>query len=377
MEDKKRVLVIFGGQSSEHEVSRISATSILKNINKEKFEVLMMGITKDGKWLPYNGDIDKIPSGEWEQIAIEGNVKGIGIQSSLLDAMVASSNTVGNLDELGKTQVNGKRIDVVFPVLHGCNGEDGTIQGLFELASMPYVGCGVLGSALGMDKIYAKIMFEKAGIPQADYLYFTRKEIGRDIDNVVSEIEEKFAYPIFVKPSNAGSSVGITKAHDKRELEEALNFAARYDRKVLVEEYINGREVECAVLGNDDPDASTVGEVIPGNEFYDYKAKYIDNSSKIKIPADLPEETIEKIRGYAVKAFKALDCCGLARVDFFVHKESGRVYINEINTMPGFTSISMYPMLWEASGVPYGELIERLINLAVERYEDNTREIDG
>jgi D-alanine-D-alanine ligase len=377
MEDRKRVLVVFGGQSTEHEVSRISATSILKNINKEKFEVLMMGITKDGNWLPYNGDIDKIPSGEWEQIALRENVKSIGTKNSLLDAMVVCNDTDGSIDKSGETQVNGKRIDVVFPVLHGCNGEDGTIQGLFELASVPYVGCGVLGSALGMDKIYAKIMFEKAGIPQADYLYFTRKEIGRGIDNVVSEIEEKFAYPIFIKPSNAGSSVGVAKAHDKKELEEALNFAARYDRKVLVEEYINGREVECAVLGNDDPDASTVGEVIPGNEFYDYKAKYIDNSSKIKIPADLPEETIEKIRGYAVKAFKALDCCGLARVDFFVHKESGRVYINEINTMPGFTSISMYPMLWEASGVPYGELIERLINLAVERYEDNTREIDG
>jgi len=377
MEDRKRVLVIFGGQSSEHEVSRISATSILKNINKEKYEVLTMGITKDGKWLPYNGDIDKIPSGEWEQIALSENVKSIGTKNSLLDAMVVCNDTDGNIDKSGKAQVSGKKIDVVFPVLHGCNGEDGTIQGLFELASVPYVGCGVLGSALGMDKIYAKIMFEKAGIPQADYLYFTRKEISRDVDNVVSRIEEKFAYPIFVKPSNAGSSVGVVKAHDKKELEEALNFAARYDRKVLVEEYINGREVECAVLGNDDPEASTVGEVIPGNEFYDYRAKYIDNSSKIKIPADLPEETIEKIRGYAVKAFKALDCCGLARVDFFVHKESGRVYINEINTMPGFTSISMYPMLWEASGVPYGELIERLINLAIERYEDNSRDING
>ncbi|NLM59679.1 MAG: D-alanine--D-alanine ligase [Clostridium sp.] len=377
MEDKKRVLVIFGGQSSEHEVSRISATSILKNINREKFEVVMMGITKDGKWLPYNGDIDKIPSGEWEQIALGENIKGIGTKSSLLDAMVVCNDTDKNIEKSGETQVNGKKIDVVFPVLHGCNGEDGTIQGLFELASVPYVGCGVLGSALGMDKIYAKIIFEKAGIPQADYLYFTRKEIGRNIDRVISKIEEKFAYPIFVKPSNAGSSVGVSKAHDRDELERGLNLAARYDRKVLIEEFINGREVECAVLGNDDPEASTVGEVVPGNEFYDYKAKYIDNSSKIKVPADLPKETVEEIRGYAVKAFKALDCCGLARVDFFVHKETGKVYINEINTMPGFTSISMYPMLWEASGVPYGELIERLINLAIERYEDNSRDING
>lgn len=265
---------------------------------------------------------------------------------------------------------------MVFPVLHGCNGEDGTIQGLFELAGIPYVGCGVLASAVGMDKIYAKIIFEKAGIPQADYLYFTRKEIYGDVEGVVDKIEEKFSYPVFVKPSNAGSSVGVSKAHDKNELKEALIYAARYDRKVLIEEFINGREVECAVLGNDDPVASTVGEIIPGNEFYDYKAKYIDNTSKIKIPADLPEETVEQIRNYAVKAFKALDCSGLARVDFFVHKETGKVYINEINTMPGFTSISMYPMLWEESGISYPELIEKLIDLAVQRYNDNLKEYD-
>lgn len=375
MEDKKRVLVIFGGQSSEHEVSRISATSILKNINLDKFDVSMIGITKDGKWLYYDGPIDKIPSGEWEEIALKDGTRSIADRVSLFDNIISCKNNACGLEKASENE-KSKKIDVVFPVLHGCNGEDGTIQGLFELAGIPYVGCGVLASAVGMDKIYAKIIFEKAGIPQADYLYFTRKEIYGDVEGVVDKIEEKFSYPVFVKPSNAGSSVGVSKAHDKNELKEALIYAARYDRKVLIEEFINGREVECAVLGNDDPVASTVGEIIPGNEFYDYKAKYIDNTSKIKIPADLPEETVEQIRNYAVKAFKALDCSGLARVDFFVHKETGKVYINEINTMPGFTSISMYPMLWEESGISYPELIEKLIDLAVQRYNDNLKEYD-
>lgn len=377
MSDKKRVLVVFGGQSSEHEVSRISATSILKNIDTDKFDVSMMGITKDGRWLPYNGSIDKIPSGDWEQIALSSKVKSITNNTSLIDALANHGIAAGEIDEAKSEEGKGKKIDVVFPVLHGCNGEDGTIQGLFEMAGVPYVGCGVLGSALGMDKIYAKIIFEKAGIPQADYLYFTRKEIERDAESIIGKIEQKFQYPIFVKPSNAGSSVGVSKAHDKNELSEALNFAARYDRKVLIEEFINGREVECAVLGNDEPIASTVGEVVPSNEFYDYKAKYIDNSSKIAIPANLPKETMDEIRDYAVKAFKALDCAGLSRVDFFVHKDNSKVYINEINTLPGFTSISMYPMLWEASGISYGELIERLINLAFERFEDNARETNS
>ncbi|NLU26444.1 MAG: D-alanine--D-alanine ligase [Hungateiclostridium thermocellum] len=375
MGDKKRVLVIFGGQSSEHEVSRISATSILKNINLDKFDVSMIGITKDGKWLYYDGPIDKIPSGEWEEIALKDGTRSIADRVSLFDNIISCKNNACGLEKAAENE-KSKKIDVVFPVLHGCNGEDGTIQGLFELAGIPYVGCGVLASAVGMDKIYAKIIFEKAGIPQADYLYFTRKEIYGDVEGVVDKIEEKFSYPVFVKPSNAGSSVGVSKAHDKNELKEALIYAARYDRKVLIEEFINGREVECAVLGNDDPVASTVGEIIPGNEFYDYKAKYIDNTSKIKIPADLPEETVEQIRNYAVKAFKALDCSGLARVDFFVHKETGKVYINEINTMPGFTSISMYPMLWEESGISYPELIEKLIDLAVQRYNDNLKEYD-
>jgi len=367
MSEKKRVMIIFGGQSTEHEVSRLSATSIINNIDKNKFDVVMVGITKEGRWLPYNGPVDKIASGEWEEIAKNGLIESMPKSENIINAIVsrgASSEALTNSDER-------RTVDVVFPVLHGCKGEDGTIQGLFEMAGVPYVGCGVLGSALGMDKIFAKIMFEKAGIPQADYLYFTRKEIKEDVNSAANAIEQKFEYPVFIKPSNAGSSVGVSKADNRKELIEALNLAAKYDRKILVEEFVNGREVECAVLGNDNPIASTVGEIIPSNEFYDYNAKYIDGKSKTVIPANLPAETISKIREYAVKAFKVLDCSGLSRVDFFVHRESGEVYINEINTMPGFTDISMYPMLWEASGISYSELIARLIDLAIERYNDN------
>lgn len=377
MRDKKRVMVIFGGQSSEHEVSRVSATSIINNMDKTKFDISLVGITKEGRWLPYNGPVEKIASGEWEEIAINKMVKSISSRDNIINAIVSQGASSEAIIKDEKEENSNCPVDVVFPVLHGCNGEDGTIQGLFELAGIPYVGCGVLGSALGMDKIYAKIIFEKAGIPQADYLYFTRKEIRDNADSAADAIEQKFKYPVFIKPSNAGSSVGVSKAHDRKELIEALNFAAKYDRKVLIEEFINGREVECAVLGNDNPIASTVGEVVPSNEFYDYNAKYIDGSSKTIIPADLPEETILKIRNYAVKAFKALDCAGLSRVDFFVHKETGEIYLNEINTLPGFTSISMYPMLWEASGIPYSELIERLIDLAIERFNDNIREVEN
>lgn len=368
MGDKKRIMIIFGGQSTEHEVSRLSATSIINNIDKSKFDVSLVGITKEGRWIPYNGPVEKIASGEWEEIAINEVVKSIPNHENIINAIVSRGASSEALIETDKK----KPIDIIFPVLHGCKGEDGTIQGLFEMAGIPYVGCGVLGSAIGMDKIYAKMIFEKAGIPQADYLYFTRKEIEEDSESAADMIEQKFDYPIFIKPSNAGSSVGVSKAHDRKELIEALNFAAKYDRKVLIEEFINGREVECAVLGNDDPIASTVGEILPSNEFYDYNAKYIDGSSKTIIPAELPAETILKIREYAVKAFKALDCAGLSRVDFFVHKESGEIYINEINTLPGFTDISMYPMLWEASGISYSELIGKLIELAIERYNDST-----
>lgn len=385
---KKRVAVIFGGQSSEHEVSRVSAQSVISNIDKDKYDVVMYGITRDGRWLNYDGPVEKLGTGEWQTIAeakllskAPDNTEVGEIENSSScacegeTAVVAVGNSARGI--LGDAAMSGT-IDVVFPVLHGCNGEDGTIQGLFELAGIPYVGPGVLGSALGMDKAYSKIVFEKEGIPQGKYLVFGRKQISQDMETIIRQVEALLTYPCFVKPSNAGSSVGVSKAHDRNELAEALEFAARYDRRVLVEEFIDGREVECAVLGNDDPIASTVGEVIPCNEFYDYSAKYESgSSSKVVIPAELPRETIETIRQYAVKAFKALDCAGLSRVDFFVHKETGKVYINEINTLPGFTSISMYPKLWEASGIPYNELIERLLDLAIERFEDNKRSIDN
>lgn len=362
MGDKKRVAVVFGGQSSEHEVSRFSAEAVLKNIDRDKFDVVMIGITKEGKWLAYDGPPELVGTGEWQALAEAGQRP----EHALLTAGAA----------MHAAEKDSKRIDVVFPVLHGCNGEDGTIQGLFEIAGIPYVGCGVLGSALAMDKAYSKIIFEKEGIPQGKYLVYSRKQVQRDTGVILSEVERVLTYPCFVKPSNAGSSVGVSKAHNRNELISALQLAARYDRRMLVEEFMDGREAECAVLGNDDPIASTVGEVIPCNEFYDYEAKYMSgDSSEIIIPADLPPAVIDKIKQYSIKAFKALDCSGLARVDFFVCKDTGDVFINEINTMPGFTQISMYAKLWVATGVPYSMLIERLIGLALERYEDNQRDI--
>ncbi len=383
MTGKKRIAVIFGGQSSEHEVSRVSAESVVKNINKDKYDVVLIGITKDGRWLNYDGPLEKLAGGEWQALAEKNMGTSAASRALPEDASYADNREMYCEAEAARSifsnagaELGAKGIDVVFPVLHGCNGEDGTVQGLLELAGVPYVGPGVLASALGMDKVYSKIVFEKEEIPQGKYLVCTRKQMERDSDSIAKQVEGILAYPCFIKPSNAGSSVGVGKAHDRDELIESLFHALKYDRKVLVEEFIDGREVECAVLGNDDPIASTVGEVVPCNEFYDYRAKYIENSSKIIIPANLPEKTISEIRDYAVRAFKALDCAGLSRVDFFVHKETGKVYINEINTLPGFTSISMYPKLWEASGIPYGELIERLIDLAVERFEDNKRVLE-
>ena len=382
MSNKKRIAVIFGGQSSEHEVSRVSAESVIRNINKDKYDVNMIGITMDGRWLSYDGPVENLSTGKWQAIAEEkelnadSQLQEIVPENAKENRAIMPGASARNIFAVAGAESENKKIDVVFPVLHGCNGEDGTIQGLFELAGIPYVGCGVLGSALGMDKAYSKIIFEKEGLPQGEYLVFSRKQIKMDTGPLIKQVEEKLTYPCFVKPSNAGSSVGVSKAHNREELTAALEMAAKHDIRVLVEEFINGREVECAVLGNDDAIASTVGEIIPCNEFYDYQAKYIDNNSKAVIPADLPEKTALKIREYAVRAFKSLDCAGLSRVDFFVHKETGEIFINEINTLPGFTSISMYPKLWEASGIPYNELIEKLIYLAIERFEENKREFN-
>lgn len=368
---KKRVAIIFGGQSSEHEVSRVSAQSVIENIDKRKYDIVMIGITKDGQWLTYDGPTEKIGSGEWQAIAQQK------LLTQKLEVNAGSTENITNNSARGIFAENLKApIDVVFPVLHGCNGEDGTIQGLFELAGIPYVGCGVLGSSVGMDKAYTKIIFEKEGLPQGDYLVFSRKQVYYQNEDVIKDVEGKLTYPCFVKPSNAGSSVGVNKAADRTELIKALSIAAKNDRRILVEEFIDGREIECAVLGNDNPIASAVGEVVPCNDFYDYEAKYqVGDSSRVVIPAEnMTPETAEKIREYAVRAFKCLDCAGLSRVDFFVHKVTGEIYINEINTLPGFTQISMYPKLWAQSGIPYTELIDKLIELAFERFEDSKRE---
>ena len=347
MSKKLVVGVIFGGQSGEHEVSLMSSYNVIKAMDKERYDVVTIGITKEGKWMIYNGDVEKIRNGQWEREKVH-LIEDFAINHPILNS-----------------------IDVVFPVLHGPRGEDGTIQGLFELANIPYVGCGVLASAIGMDKIYTKTLYEKVGLPQGKYLLIMRKDWKDNQEKSIEEIEEKLSYPIFIKPANMGSSVGITKAHNREDLIRGMNEAALYDRKLLLEENIDCREIECAVLGNDEPEASVLGEIIPSNEFYDYHAKYLDDgASSLIIPAPLDDKTSQTIRQLAIKAFKAIDGSGLARLDFFVEKNTGEIYINEINTLPGFTNISMYPKLWEYSGLPYNKLIDRLIELALERFKE-------
>lgn len=355
MSKKLNVAVVFGGKSGEHEVSLMSATNVINAMDKEKYNIYMIGITKQGKWMAYNGEVNKIVDGSWEKEAV-GRDREETI--NLLFSNIFN----------GKTE---SRIDAVFPVLHGPNGEDGTIQGLFEMLDVPYVSCGVMASALGMDKGISKQLFKDAGLGIGEYVVVLKTDIEKDIDPIVGMVEDKFIYPVFIKPVNMGSSVGITKAHNTEELIKGLREACKFDRKVIIEENINCREFECAVLGNNDPVASGIGEVIPSHEFYDYEAKYFDDDkSVLVIPAELTESKTEEIREAAVKAYKSLDCCGMARVDFFVDKETGKVYINELNTIPGFTKISMYPKLWNAAGVSYSKLIDKLIDLAIERYNE-------
>lgn len=349
---KKNLCVIFGGESPEHDISQISVTSVLDNLNKDKYNIYTIGITRDGRWYMYTGDHSRIKNGEWEKD-----------KNELKRAVISPDSSQHGLLVLGE-RAELIHIDVIFPVLHGEYGEDGTVQGLFELAHIPYVGMGVLASANGMDKTYSKLVFDAAAIPQADW---TVVSSGDDFEKRADEIEKKLGYPCFVKPARLGSSVGICKAHDRAELISALKNAEKYDRRILVEEYIDGHEVECAVLGNADAKAATVGEIRPAVEFYDFDAKYVTGSTELIIPAQLPQETIEKIREYSLTAFHALDGQGLSRVDFFVKKSDGSVILNEINTMPGFTSISMYPKLWDAVGVGYEELLDTLIELAEKR----------
>lgn len=349
---KKNLCVIFGGESPEHDISQKSVTSVLNNLNKDKYNIYTVGITRDGKWYLYTGDWSKIELGDWEKDTENLRTAFISPDSSHHGIVVC-----GNKNEI-------IHIDVIFPVLHGEYGEDGTIQGLFELSHIPYVGMGVLASANGMDKTYSKLVFQSAGIPQADWVVVLGDD---DFTSRADEIEKKLGYPCFVKPARLGSSVGIAKAHDRTELIDALNNAKNFDRRILVEEHIDGHEVECAVLGNSDIKATTVGEIRPTVEYYDFDAKYNDNSTELLIPADIPEETIEKIREYSVRAFRTLDGQGLSRVDFFVKHSDGSIVLNEINTLPGFTNISMYPKLWDAVGLGYEELLDTLIELAQER----------
>lgn len=363
MDEKIKVAVVFGGQSSEHEVSRISATSVLNNLDPAKYDIRMIGITKQGEWLPYKGALSLVGSGEWENAA-----------RAQLDTEKAPLLTTGAtcMQLLTTSQdVSNSPIDVVFPVLHGPNGEDGTVQGLFQLAGVPYVGCGLLASAAGMDKEFSKLVFANAGIPTARHIKVMRSEIHGTIDVLISRVADELKFPCFVKPANAGSSVGVSKVKTPEQLLPALYEAAKYDAKILIEEFIDGRELECAVLGNDNPIASVVGEVVPCNEFYDYTAKYLDARSETVIPAPVTEDVSEKVRDLAIRAFSALGASGLSRVDFFYERDTGRIILNEINTMPGFTSISMYSKLWAATGIPYNELVDRLITLALERHQQN------
>ncbi len=352
---KLSLCVVFGGQSPEHDISQRSVTSVLENLDKEKYDIHTVGITKNGKWFLYTGDYSKIINGDWENET-----------DCLKKAFISPDPTDGGLVVFENGTSSVIKIDVIFPVLHGEYGEDGTIQGLFEMSGIKYVGMGVGASANGMDKTFSKIVFASAGIPQADWVTVMTSELS-DIDAVMDNIENKLGYPCFVKPACTGSSVGVGKAADRKELKAALENAAQFGRKILVEENIDGHEVECAVLGNEDVKASVVGEIIPVAEFYDFDAKYVDGTTKLQIPADLPKDVSEKIREYAVRGFKALDGAGLSRVDFFVKYSDNSVVLNEINTLPGFTSISMYPKLWNECGIGYSELLDKLIELAQKR----------
>lgn len=349
-----KLAVIFGGMSTEHDVSIVSGNSVIKNLNKEKYEVFPIYIDEEGNWYKYNEDIQNI-----------GKIK-VG-------------DKITKIEEIQNPIIYLKQMDCIFPVLHGLYGEDGTIQGLFELLKIPYVGCKVLSSSISMDKAYTKIILEKAGLKQAPYVYI-REDKGKyryiekdftetncTLEEVSKKIEENISYPMFIKPSNSGSSVGINKAKTKEELKNAIKFASKYDKKILIEQGIDGREVECAVLGNEDVIASCIGEVLSAEEFYSFDSKYNNQESRTQIPADLPEKITEKIRKQAIKAFKAVNGSGLSRVDFFVENKTNEIIINEINTMPGFTNISMYPKLFEASGISYSELLDRIINLALEK----------
>jgi D-alanine-D-alanine ligase len=355
-EKRMKLALIFGGRSGEHEVSLMSARSVLSVLDPDKYDVVEIGVTPQGEWLTGRSVIDRFAKHDY---------------SSLSPVILLPEPRGGELYLVKKDSLESLgAIDIAFPLIHGTFGEDGTLQGLLELADLAYIGCGVLASAVGMDKSLFKDVMRANHIPVVDSLLFSRKQLSQDIDAVLREIEASIPYPVFVKPVNLGSSVGITKCASHSSLLEGLLEACRFDRRVLVERGVNAREIEVSVLGNEDPIASVPGEIQPREEFYTYTAKYITNESRLVIPAELDAETTEEIRRIAVKAFKAIDGAGLARVDFLLDRDSGEILLSEINTIPGFTSISMYAKLWEASGLSYVELIDRLIELALERKQD-------
>ena len=352
MSNKCKLGLIFGGASSEYEVSLLSVSSVLQNIDREKYEIYRIGITKDGRMFYYIGEDSRIAKNEWQG---EGCIP-----------CVISPDRSHHGFVILKEQPEIVSLDCVFPVLHGKNGEDGTIQGLFTMAGIPFVGCGQLASAACMDKVTTHTMLDKAGVLGAKWRSVTAHEYAKDAESFLDEVEHALGYPCFVKPANAGSSVGVTKAGDREALKEAMDLALIHDSKVIVEEMIVGREIECAVLGNEDPIASCLGEIAPSNDFYDYNAKYIDGKSLTYVPARVTEKESDEIRRIAVQAYKIMGCAGFSRVDFFLC-ENGEILLNEINTIPGFTSISMYPQLFVESGIPYSELIDRLIAYALAR----------
>ena len=339
--NKLKIGVIFGGMSTEHDVSVVSGTSVIKNLNKDKYEIIPIYIDKNGEWFSYDKKIETI------------DILKVGEEPTEISKI---ENVLQKL----------KSVDVVFPVLHGLYGEDGTIQGLFEISQIPYVGCGVLASSVGMDKLICKKVFSQIGLPQVDYTYTNKWEFNINKDQELDKIEEKLNYPIFVKPANLGSSVGISKAINREELLVGIEEALKYDSRIVLEKGINAREIEVAVIGNGEVKASIAGEIKPAKDFYDYEDKYINGTSTYDIPANIKAEDMEDIRRMAIEAFKGIDGKGLSRVDFFIDKDSGEIFINEINTLPGFTNISMYPKMWEATGLEYSKLIDRLIELALD-----------
>lgn len=353
-----RVGVLLGGRSVEHSVSLQSARFVLEVLRENRHEAVPIGITPEGKWVPLRA----LPSPETRVLTSDNSAVAAG------DAAAIARQLIGlECDELGVERA-ATVLDVVFPVLHGLHGEDGTVQGLLEMANIPYVGSGVLGSALGMDKVMMKLLFRQVRLPVTEFLVIHEKDWPRQAQGIGSRVERELGMPCFVKPSCSGSSIGISKVKSTGDLPTAVAEAFRYDRKVLVERAVAAREIECSVLGNDDPIASVPGEVIPCREFYDYRAKYIEEGSELKIPAPLEEGQTDEIRKLAVRTFQALDCSGMARVDFLLDKNTGRILVNELNTIPGFTAISMYPKLWEASGVSRNKLLDRLLDLALERH---------